>query len=95
MTEKIVEKDVPAIKFGKCPRCDEKGYYIETRDPNLIDICMVCMGEGKIKLEPGMKVCGRCKGKGKMMVKHMTPFGMQKQVALCDRCKGACIVMKK
>jgi len=83
------------IKWGKCPKCSGKGFYFgEPRDSNLIDICMLCFGEGKIKINSDMKICGKCKGKGIVMLRHRTSFGIQQIPGKCDRCDGKCIVLK-
>ena len=92
MTEEI---KAVVEKFGKCPRCSSKGFYMEEpRNPELIDICMVCSGHGKIRINSNMMVCGKCNGKGKIVVQQQTPFGMQKVFTACDRCKGTSIVLK-
>jgi len=90
MSNEIVEK------MGKCPRCEGKGFYFEEpRDPNLIDICRVCLGNGKIKINSNMKVCGKCRGSGKQHIKIKTPFGFQNNQTICDRCYGKCIIIKE
>ena len=84
-TTEIVEK------WGRCPRCGTKGYYIEQLD--IIDICMVCFGEGKIRIQPGMKVCGNCKGNGFTIIILKNITGISKYKKVCDRCKGKCVVI--
>ncbi len=92
MCEEVKNEELPVIKYGKCPRCDGRGYYIEQKD--IIDMCMICFGEGKIKITSGMKICGKCKGKSYTIGNKKTPMGIQKVAIKCDRCKGKCIIIK-
>jgi DnaJ-class molecular chaperone len=87
MNNEIVELTV------KCPKCEGNGHYFDNpADTSLIDLCMICLGHGKIKVQSNQKICGKCNGKGKIILQRNTPFGIQKVLSICDRCLGNCIV---
>lgn len=92
MCEEVKNEELPAIKYGKCPRCSGRGFYIEYKD--IIDICMVCKGNGKLEIHSNLKICGACHGMGEKIINKKTPVGIKKYKIVCDRCKGRCIIDK-
>jgi DnaJ-class molecular chaperone len=86
MSGEIVEKIV------KCPPCEGFGWTKEPGDDDkTLTFCELCKSEGTLKVTSDMKVCGLCKGKGKVIVMQKTIWGMTRNVVKCSRCKGMCM----
>lgn len=50
--------------------------------------CLACHGTGA-KTKSAIKLCGECKGSGKVKVVKTTLFGKTEVVSACPRCKGS------
>ena len=90
MTKKkeIVEKLV------KCPRCEGVGWKRDPDDDEMtLTFCFLCKSEGTLIVSSEMRVCGKCSGKGLIIVLQRHPImGRQEVLVKCNRCDGKCIV---
>ncbi|GJU18252.1 chaperone protein DnaJ [Tanacetum coccineum] len=53
-----------------------------------LETCDACTGTGA-KVGTKMRICSSCGGRGQVMRKEQTPFGMFSKVFVCPKCNGS------